>query len=106
MFKMIFLIVGLVVGFGGGVYFATKNPELANKVSAEEERRFLEAQMQLTQKIRDKIDQLQSKTTSSTPGSGFVSSSQAGPTAAEVKSIKNDTEKQEAEIKKRLAELK
>lgn len=106
MLKMIFLIVGLAVGFGGGVYFATKNPELANKLSAEEERRFLEAQVRLTEKIRAKIEQLQSKTSNSTPGSGFVGSSQAGPSAAEVNSLKNDTEKQEAEIKKRLAELK
>ena len=29
MFKMIFLLVGLAVGFGGGVYWAHKNPDQA-----------------------------------------------------------------------------
>ena len=110
MFKLIFLVLGLAIGFGGGVYWAHKNPEQAAKLSAEEEKRFLEAQLRITQTIQAKLDQLQSKTASSSsksPGAGFVGSAQsAGPTAAEVKDVKAETEKQEQELQKRLAELK
>ena len=58
MFKLIVLILGLAVGFGGGVYWAHKNPEDAAKFSAEEERRFLEAQLAITEKIKAKLDEL------------------------------------------------
>src|SRR6266542_4672252 len=64
MFKLIFLVLGLAIGFGGGVYWSAHNPQKAQQLSAQEERRFLEAQMQITQKIQAKLDQLSSKTTS------------------------------------------
>jgi hypothetical protein len=108
MFKLIFLILGLAIGFGGGVYWAHKNPEQAAKFSAEEERRFLEAQLQITQKIQAKLDQLQAKTSDAkTTGSGFVSSREAGgAVTAEVNEAKAQSETQERELQKRLAELK
>ena len=74
MLKLIILVLGLAIGFGGGVYWATKNPEAASKISAEEERRFLEAQLAITQKIQEQLDQWQSKPAEpATPGTGFVS---------------------------------
>ena len=111
MLKLIILVLGLAIGFGGGVYWATKNPEAASKISAEEERRFLEAQLAITQKIQEKLDQWQSKPAEpATPGTGFVSADQSGatnaPSPAEVNEVKAQTEKQEAELKKRLEELK
>ncbi|HEX8523167.1 MAG TPA: hypothetical protein VF669_12995 [Tepidisphaeraceae bacterium] len=108
MFKLIALVLGLVVGFGGGVWWGQKNPEAAGKLSAEEERRFLEAQVQITQKIQAKLDQLSSKTSSTPGGSGFVSNSQSGSgaPAADVKELKADTEKQEQELQQRIAKLK
>jgi hypothetical protein len=108
MFKLIALVLGLVVGFGTGVYWGHKNPDAAGKFSAEEERRFLEAQVQITQKIQEKLDQLSTKTSkSSAPGSGFVGSGQSGAAAqADVKDLKADTEKQEAELRKHIDTLK
>src|SRR4051812_14615339 len=105
MFKMIFLALGLAIGFGGGVYWAHRNPEAAAKLSAEEERRFLEAQLQITQKIQGKLDQLSSKTSSGakTPGSGFLGGSQGGApaaTKADVDDLKSDTQKQQDELRK------
>jgi hypothetical protein len=108
MLKLIILILGLAIGFGGGVYWGHKNPEAAAKLSAEEERRFLEAQLAITQKIQAKLDQLSSKTSGSkTPGTGFLPAGQSGAaTAAEVDAVKSESEQQEAELKKRIDELK
>src|SRR5688500_2961162 len=110
MIKLIVLLFGLAVGFGGGVYWGHKNPEAAAKISAEEERRFLEAQLAITQKIQAKLEQWQQTSPSDAPASGFVSSKQSGagsaPTPAEVKDVKAESEKQEADLKKRLEELK
>ena len=83
MFKMIFLILGLAVGFGGGVYWAHHNPDAAAKLSAEEEKKFLEAQLAITEKIQTKLDQLSNKSSSGgKTGSGFLSASQAGGATA------------------------
>ena len=107
MFKMIFLILGLAVGFGGGVYWAHHNPEAAANLSAEEEKKFLEAQLAITEKIQGKLEQLTNKGGGKTSGSGFLSSSQAGgATAADVNELKSDTQKQQAELKARLNQLK
>jgi hypothetical protein len=107
MFKMIFLILGLGVGFGGGVYWAHHNPDAAAKLSAEEEKKFLEAQLAITEKIQGKLDQLSNKTSGKTSGSGFLSSSQSGgATASDVNELKSDTQKQQAELRTRLNQLK
>ena len=108
MFKMIFLVLGLAVGFGGGVYWAHHNPERAAKVSAEEEKQFLKAQLEINRRIQTKLDQLTSKASGKSPGTGFLSSGQAGggALAAEVNDVKSDTQKQQDELQKRLAALK
>ena len=104
MFKILFLLVGLAVGFGGGIYWGHKNPEAAAKISAEEERRFLEAQVAMNQKIKAKLDQLNAPA-SKAPGSGFVGAGQA-PNAAQVNDAKADVQKQEDELQAHLAKLK
>ena len=114
MFKIIFLVVGLGIGFAGGVYWGQKNPEKAAQLSADEEKRFLEAQLAITQKIQAKLDQLQNKTAAApsspgTAGSGFVSAGQSGGsalTAADVRDVKADAQKQQDELEKHLAKLK
>ncbi len=111
MFKMIFLLAGLAAGFGGGVYWAHHNPDAAAKLSAEEEKKFLEAQLAINQKIQTKLEQLQGKATGKSPaGSGFLSSSQSGgaggPSAADVNDVKSEAQKQQDELQKRLAQLK
>ena len=110
MLKLVILVLGLVIGFGGGVYWASHNPEQANQISAEEERRFLEAQMQITQKIQQKLDQLSAKTADAPPAgrSGLVSREQSQTASAhvEVSDVKADAQKQQEQIRKRLDGLK
>ena len=100
--KVIVLIIGLGIGFGGGVWWGHKNPEAAAKLSAEEERRVLEAKIALTEKFKAKLEQL--KSDRSTPGSGFVAG--GGNASEKVDALKAETEKEEAEMKKELEKLK
>jgi hypothetical protein len=107
MIKIIVLVLGLGIGFGTGVWWGQKHPEEAAKLSAEEERRFLEAQIAVNQKIRAKLDQLQTKSSSPAPGSGFVGAGQSGSAAAaDVNDLKAETAKQEAELKQHLEKVK
>jgi len=109
MIKLIVLLVGIAVGFGGGVYWAHKNPDQAAKFSAEEERRFLEAQLAITEKIKAKLDELTASASGKTPGgaSGFLSSAQSKAAVVEdVNALKSDAQRQEDELRKRLAALK
>jgi hypothetical protein len=108
MFKLILLVLGLAIGFGGGVWWGQKHPDQAAKLSAEEERRFLEAQLAITEKIQSKLEQLSSNTSAKPSGaSGFVSSSQSGAAAAnDVKELKADAQRQSDELRKRLETVK
>jgi hypothetical protein len=107
MFKLIALVLGLAIGFGGGVYWAHHNPDAAGKLSDEEEKRFLEAQLEITRKIQGKLEQLSAgRAGGGTPGAGFVSGRQAGAVAADVEEVKGDARRQEEELRKRLASLK
>ena len=109
MIKMIVLLVGLAVGFGGGVYWGVHNPDQAKKLAAEEERRVLEKQKELLQKMKAKLDQLASSRVGTTAspkgvGSGFLS---GAPTAAakvdpEVDKLKAESDQQMAELDKLL----
>ena len=107
MLKLIVLILGLGVGFGGGVYWAHHNPEAAAKFSEEEERRFLEAQLAISQKIQEKLAELSARTGGKTPGAGFLSSGQSGAAAAaDVKELQSEAEAQEQALKQRIEQLK
>src|SRR5687767_11163385 len=105
MLKLIVLILGLAIGFGAGVWWGQKNPEAAAKLSAEEERRVLEAKIALTEKFRTKLDQLTSKSPSTPGGTGFLGSGQTN-TAAEVEQLKAQTQKEEEELRKQLEKVK
>jgi hypothetical protein len=109
MIKAILILVALGVGFGGGVYFAHHNPEAAAKLSAEEEKKFLEAQLAITQKIKAKLEQLSAADNAVKPpgGSGFISSKQAAAaTPQDVKELHSQTDAQEAMLRQRLEKLK
>jgi hypothetical protein len=108
MFKMIFLILGLLVGFGGGVYWAHHNPDQAAQLSAAEEKKFLEYQLALTQKIQAKLEQLSNKTAAKPAGaSGFLGAGQAPAVSqSDVNDVKAEAQKQQDELQKRLAQLK
>ena len=88
MIKIIVLLVGLAIGFGAGVYWGVKNPEQAKTLAAAEERKVLEKQKELLQKMKAKLDQLASSrvgTTAKGVGSGFVSGAQTGAAKANAK---------------------
>jgi hypothetical protein len=107
MIRLVIMLVVLAIGFGGGVYFAHKFPAAAATISAEEEKRFLEARLEATRRIKAKLDQLSASSAKAPGGSGFLSASQAGAANAEdVKQLRADTDAEEAAIQKRLAELK
>ena len=102
MVKIIVLLLGLAIGFGVGVYWGVKNPDQAQKLAAEEERRFLEKQKQLIEKMKSKLDQLASSrtVTGATGGrSGLISGAQAGAAKdPEVDKLKAESDQQLAEL--------
>jgi len=108
MLKLLFLIVGLAVGFGGGVYWGVKHPEQASQLSQEEERRFLELQIKTTETIKQKLDQIASKQQSGKSfGSGFISGgSQGGTGDPDINSLRDQSDKQLQELHQRLDQVK
>src|SRR5689334_17525026 len=88
MLKMIFLLAGLAAGFGVGVWWGVHHPDQAATISAEEERRFLEAQMKITQATKDKLDQLARKS-GKTVGSGFLSANAPDPDVTQLRDQQN-----------------
>ena len=108
MIRAVIMLVVLAVGFGGGIYFGQKFPNTAAKLSAEEEKRFLEAQLAMTQKIKAKLEQLSAAENAKPPtGSGFISSKQAAAaTPQDVKELRSQTDAQEAMLRQRLEKLK
>jgi hypothetical protein len=106
-------LVILAVGFGLGVYWGVKYPIQAQKLASEEERRFVEAQKILLERVKQKLNQYASTqpTTvpTTTPGTfsanansgraGFVSASQspAPRPDPEVDELRRESERQIAE---------
>jgi len=111
MIKIIVLLLGLAVGFGGGVWYGVNHPEQAKKIADDEERRVLEKQKELLAKLKTKLDQLASSRTGTTttsikaPGVGFVGGAAGGAPAKdpEVDSLKAESDKQMAELDKVLS---
>ena len=107
MIRAVIMLIVLTVGFGGGIYFGQKFPNTAAKISAEEEERFLQAQLAITQKIKAKLEQLSAAEANSPAGSGFISSKQAAAaTPQDVKELRAETDAQEAMLRQRLEKLK
>ena len=107
--KMIFLIVGLALGFGGGVYWGVHHPAQASQLSAEEERQFIQLQIKTTQAIKQKLDQLASRQASgsagTSTGSGFISSGSAPRVDPEIDNVRNQQDQQLQQLQQRLAQL-
>lgn len=107
MIRLVLLLIALAVGFGGGVYWAHKNPDAAAKLAAEEEKRFLEAQLALNKKIQEKLASLNNKTAPKASISGLLSSSQAAAEAKkDVDALQAEADQQEAQLMQRLEALK
>jgi hypothetical protein len=106
MIKLVLILIALAIGFGGGVYWAHKNPDAAAKLAAEEERRFLEAQLALNKKIQEKLASLDSKTSAKPGVSGFLSAGQSAAAAKQdVTELKSEADQQEQELRQRLTAL-
>jgi hypothetical protein len=103
MIKIIVLLLGLAVGFGGGVWYGVRHPEEGKKIADEEERRVLEKQKELLAKLKTKLDQLaSSRTATSVKGVGSSLLSGAPAKDPEVDTLKAESDKQMAELDKML----
>jgi hypothetical protein len=101
--KIIVLLLGLAVGFGGGVWYGVNHPEQGKKIADEEERRVLEKQKELVARLKTKLDQLASSRTTAgakTPGTGFVSGAPGATKDQEVDKLDAEADKQMAELDK------
>lgn len=109
MLKLIAFFLGVAVGLSGGIYWSVHNPSQANTVAAAEERKFIELQLQASQAIKQKLDQMASKQQQSsggTPGSGFLSSHSAPAVSpGEIDSVRDQQDQQIRQLQARLSQL-
>ena len=107
MFKLIILLLGLGIGFGGGVYWGVHHPDQAQQLSATEEQKFLEYEAQITKATKDKLDQLAAKqrTGSALPGSSFLGGAPAGGVDPDIKALQDQTQKQLDDLNAHLSKL-
>jgi len=105
--KILFLIIGLGVGFGGGVFWGVHHPAQASQIATDEERRFLEMQVKVTEAIKSKLDQLASRQSQAAkgPGSGFVSGGSASGPDPEIASLRDQQDHQLQQLQNRLNQL-
>src|SRR6476660_2357994 len=101
--KLITLIVGLVLGFGVGVYWGHHNQEAAGNLAAKEEEWVLKGKMEATQAIKARLDQVLSSSSSSsahpTPGTGFVGGSAVGGSGNTADALKQLRDEQDQQLK-------
>src|SRR4051812_48232327 len=87
--KLIVLILGLVVGAGGGVWYGAQHPEWAKDFAAKEEEWVRQGKEQALKTVKDKLDSLTKDSGPSTPAAGrsFAGGTSTGssPDAAALK---------------------
>ena len=99
--KILILLVGLVLGFGGGVYWGVKHPTHAADLAKKEEEWFLKGKMEATRLITQKLDHVLAQTpakTDTTARAGFVADSgspSSNPAAADALRKIRDEQKQQ-----------
>ena len=116
MFKLLFLLVGLGLGFGTGVYWGVHHPAQASQLADEEEQRFIELQIKTSEAIKQKLDQIASKQqpqqAAAAPAkpfapSGFVSArTSAAAPDPDVAALRQQQDEQIQQLHQRLAQLK
>ena len=104
--KLILLIVGLAVGFGGGVYWGVHHPQQAQTLSDSEQQQFLQAQLKIPEAVKSKLDTMATKSTSSgnSIGSGFVSGGPSVP-APDLNDLRSAQDAQIKQLKDRLSQF-
>jgi hypothetical protein len=100
--KLIILVLGLVLGAAGGIFYAVQCPEQAAKIAGKEndliaqgKREALEAMKQKLDSILSDQSQPASTGTGHTPGSSFASGGISMPSSssdqsAKIKSLRDD----------------
>lgn len=102
MFKLIIFALGLAIGCGGGMYYATKHPEDA-------QRRVLEAELEVTRRVKDRLDQIAAKRAQgTTPAAGFAAGMDDTKRVLDpdVASLRDEQERKQKELEARLASMK
>src|SRR5688572_23554307 len=104
MIKLIVLALGLVVGFGAGVYWGVHHPVEAQKLAAEEERRVLEAKKQVAEAFKKRLDGIISSSPKpGTSDASFLPSATGSPPSdAKLLDLRRDTEREIEEMDKQL----
>jgi hypothetical protein len=107
MFKLIALVLGLAVGFGGGVWYAAKHPEWAKDFGAKEEQYAIEKSLQIAKATKAKLDEMASKDASSkTTGNSFLGGGKAAKPDPEIAKLSQEQDANIAELEKQLAKVK
>ena len=102
MFKLIIFALGLALGFGGGAYYAVKNPEDA-------QRRVLEAELEATKRVKERLDQIAAKREQAkAPAAGFAAglNNAQNPLDPEVTALRDEQDQKQRELESKLATLK
>ena len=81
----------LVIGIGIGIHFAAQHPDAAQNLNAAEERKFLQAQADITQATETKLDQL--------------CNSNNGATSDELASLKQQQQDALAKLKAKISSI-
>ena len=110
--KMLILLVGLILGFGGGVYWGVKHPAHAADLAKKEEEWFLKGKAEATRLITQKLDHVLAQTpakTEPTPRAGFVAdsgSSGNAPATDALRKIRDEQKQQLMAIEHQLEQVK
>ena len=111
--KTLILLIGLILGFGLGVYWGVLNPRQAANLAKKEEEWFLKGKAEATRLITQKLDQVLAQSppkTQATPRSGFVAdsgSSNGSAAAAEaLRKIRDEQRQQLMAIEHQLEQVK
>lgn len=106
--KILFLIVGLAIGFGGGVYWGVHNPAKAAQIAEREEEEVLKLKVQAMEKIKQTLDRIIAEqkdgdTTGTAPRTGFVAG-KTGPAKVdpELVKLREEQERQLEQLKQEL----
>ncbi len=105
MIKLIILVIALGIGFGGGVWWATKNPDAASQLSNAEQKQVLQAQVALLEKFKAKLAAAQASSSSKAPGSSFLGVNKS-TADSDMSELQSETDKQENALQAQLAKLK
>ena len=107
--KLLFLIAGLALGFGGGVYWGVHHPVEAAQLAQREEEEVLKLKVQAMEKIKQTLDRIIAEqkdgdtTTGTVPRTGFVSG-RTGPAKVdpELLKLREEQEQQLQQLKQQL----